>query len=434
MPKKAAELSAIRVRDIRQPGMHFVGGVAGLALQVLPSGGRSWVLRVRIGGKRRDMGLGGFPDVPLAQAREAARRARDKIKNGIDPIEEARQAREVLRRAVQNAITFQDVAETYIDQQAPGWKNPKSAAQWRASLKAYAYPLIGSKYVRDITVQDVLAVVEPIWTTKTETASRVRQRMDKILGAAIARGYRPHPNPAAWDDNLENILPARGRVIKKQKQPSLPYTQIGEFMAELRKREGDGAAALEFAILCASRSGEVRGATWQEIDWNERTFTIPSERMKMDREHRVPLSTAALAVLERQWEAACAESPHGKPDPKTLIFPSASGTEVSDATLNAVIKRMNEGVAKWLDKDGRAAVQHGFRSTFATWRQDRTNFPEELGEIALAHSKDDKSAAAYQRGEMLEKRRKLMQAWADYCSKIERPAKVVEFGKRKEAA
>ncbi len=433
MPKKAEELNALAVKRITQQGMHFVGGVAGLALQVLPTGGRSWVLRVRIGGKRRDMGLGGFPDVPLADARDAARKARSKIKEGIDPIAEAKQARDQLRRAVDNAVTFREVAESYITQQAPAWKNVKSAAQWRASLKAYAYPVLGNKVVRDITVHDVLAAVEPIWAEKTETASRVRQRIDKILGAAITRGYRSHPNPAAWGDNLENILPARARVKKRSNQPALPYALIGEFMAELRKREGEGAAALEFAILCASRSGEVRGATWQEIEFDNRAFMVPPERIKMGREHRIPLSPAALAILERQREAACAQSPDGKPDPKGFIFPAASGAELSDAALNAVIKRMNERDAKWRDKDGRPAVQHGFRSTFRTWAAERTNFPSDIAEAALAHSPDNKVVAAYQRGDVFEKRRALMHAWADYCARVETLAKVVEMPKRQVA-
>ena len=435
MPKKAKELVSLSVSRLTAPGLHFVGGVAGLALQVLPSGGRSWVLRVRIGGKRRDMGLGGFPDVPLASARETARRARDKIKGGIDPIEEQRKARELLRLQQSNAVPFRQAAEAYIDTHEPSWHNAKHAQQWRNSLRTHAYPIIADVLVRDIELPHVLSVLEPIWRTKTETATRVRGRIERVLDWATIKGHRNGLNPARWKAHLENVLPAPGRIAKAEHHPALPFTEAGAFMEELRKERGTGARALEFGILCASRSFEIRGLTWCEIAFDVKVWTVPAERMKMKREHRIPLANAAVKILEDQWNVACALSETGEPEASAHVFPAPRGGMLSDATLNAVISRMNEGEkARWVDQKGRQVVQHGFRSSFRDWASETTNYPREAAEAALAHANPDKVEAAYRRGDLFEKRRTMMTDWAAYVSKVEKRAKVISMQSKRAVA
>lgn len=416
MPKKATELGPLAVSRLSEAGLHFVGGVAGLALQVLPSGGRSWVLRVRVGGKRRDMGLGGYPDVPLADAREAARAARSKIRHGIDPIEEARSARALLKLAQANAVPFKSATTAYIETHEPSWRNAKHAQQWRNSLTTHAYPHIGDMLVRDIDLPQILNVLEPIWRTKTETATRVRARIEKILDWCTTRGYRDGLNPARWKGHLENLLPAPSKIAKEEHHPALPFAEIGAFVAELRKHSGVGARALEFGILTAARSGEIRGATWGEIDLDERVWTISAERMKMKREHKVPLADAAIQLLLALRAEAAALIGRTEPAPTALIFPAPRGGVLSDGTLNAVMKRM-----------GVAAVQHGFRSTFRDWCSERTNYPNEVAEMALAHSISSKVEAAYRRGDLFEKRRHLMADWAKYLGTIEKAAQVIEL-------
>lgn len=422
MPKKAPELSPLAVNRLTTPGLHFVGGVAGLALQVLPSGGRSWVLRVRIGSKRRDMGLGGFPDVTLAQARDAARAARAKIRDGVDPIEEARKARALLKLAQANAVSFRDAAAAYIETHSPGWANAKHAQQWTNTLTAYAFPHIGDMLVRDIGLTHVLNVLEPIWRTKTETASRVRSRMECVLDWATTKGYREGLNPARWRGHLDNLLPAPGKIAKEKHHPALPVSDAGAFMAALRLREGMGARALEFGILTAARSGEIRGATWGEINLESREWYVPAARMKMKSDHRVPLSDAAVDLLKALLPNAGDgdKAPTLRSD--ALVFPAPRGGMLSDATLNAVIGRMNEETEKprWVDpRDGRQVVQHGFRSTFRDWAAERTNYPNEVAEMALAHAVGNKVEAAYRRGDLLDKRRQMMEDWAAFCALIE---------------
>lgn len=397
MGRKAKELSPLEVsRDLKAPGMHFVGGVDGLALAVAPSGARSWILRVMVGGKRRDMGLGGFPDVTLAGARTAAREAKDKIRKGIDPIEEARAARSTLAAARASALTFEQAASAYLTVRDAEWKNAKHAAQWRNTLETYAYPVMRGILVRDIESSHVLRVLEPIWLEKTETATRVRGRIECVLDWAMARGYRPKgDNPARWRGHLDKLLARPGKVAKVEHHAALPYANAAEFLAELREIGGMGARALEFTILTAARSGEVRGATWDEIDRAEAVWTIPGERMKAGREHRVPLSPEALAILEALPRiGGC-----------NLVFPSAKGSPLSDMTLTAVLRRM-----------GRSITVHGFRSTFRDWAAERTNYPRDVAEMALAHAIGDKVEAAYRRGDLFEKRRRMMREWAKFCS------------------
>lgn len=404
MPRKAEELGPLAVSRLVEPGLHFVGGVPGLALQVVPSGARTWILRMLVAGRRRDMGLGGFPAVTLAQAREAAREARAKVRDGIDPIEKSRAARSKLQAELAAALTFDQCAAKFIKAHAPGWSNPKHAQQWTNTLQTYASPVLGSLLVRDVELSHVLAVLEPIWHAKTETASRVRGRMEQVLDWATARGYRHGLNPARWRGHLDKLLPAPSKVAKVEHHDALPVGDVGAFMVKLRAAAGMGARALEFAILTAARSGEVRGARWDEIDMTAAVWTVPAERMKAGKEHRVPLSAAALALLERLPRM------EGCP----LVFPSARGGMLSDMTLSAVLRRMKL-----------EAVPHGFRSTFRDWAAERTHYPREVAEMALAHAVGDKVEAAYRRGDLFEKRRRLMDDWAAFLARVEQRGAVV---------
>ncbi len=409
MPKKAKERSAIEVSRLTAPGLWSVGGVAGLHLQVLPTGARSWVLRVVVGNRRRDMGLGGYPDVPLAQAREKAREARELIRQGVDPIERQRALLSAMKAAAAAALTFDQCCDAYIAAHEAGWKNAKHGQQWRNTLKAYASPVMGALMVRDVALPHVLAVLEPIWRTKTETASRLRSRVELVLDWATARGYRDGLNPARWRGHLDKLLPAPGRVAKSDHHAALPVAEVGAMMRRLRAADGTGARALEFAILTAARSGEVRGATWPEIDLDAKVWTVPAERMKAGKEHRVPLSDAAVALLE------------SLPREKGIdyVFPAPRGGQLSDMTLTAVLRRLEV-----------PAVPHGFRSTFRDWAAERTNYPREAAEMALAHTIGDKVEAAYRRGDLFEKRRLMMADWATFCAKPEGKASVIPMGRK----
>ena len=391
-------MAPIAVSRLNDPGLHFVGGVAGLALQVLPTGGRTWILRATIGGKRRDMGLGGFPDVTLAGAREAARKARELIRDGKDPIVEARAAASALRASRAKDVTFEEAARSYIAAHEAGWRNAKHAQQWQNTLATYAYPVIGSLLVRDVEVAQVLAILEPIWTTKTETATRLRGRIEHVLDWAIARGHRDSLNPARWRGHLDKLLARPSKVAAVEHHAALPFTQLGSFMGRLRVAKGTGARALEFAILTAARSGEVRGATWAEIDLNAAIWTVPGNRMKMGRQHRVPLSPPAIALLKALPRMAGTD----------LVFPAPRGGSLSDMTLTAVVRRMNV-----------IAVPHGFRSSFRDWTSERTNYPRDVAEMALAHAIGDKVEAAYRRGDLFQKRRRMMSDWAIFCGRAE---------------
>jgi integrase len=415
MPKKAKEKTALAVSKIKRPGMHFVGAVSGLALQVLPTGGRTWILRVQVGDRRRDMGLGGYPDVPLAEAREAARRARARIRAGVDPIDEARAARSALKASAARQSSFKAEAESYIADNEAGWKNEKHRAQWRSSLEQYAYPKIGALLVQDIQTTHVLDILKPLWRKKTETASRLRGRIELILDAAKAQGRIPDPwtNPARWRGHLDKLLPKRSKVAAIKHYAALPFDQMGTFMPKLRAVDGMGARALEFAILTAARSGEVRGAAWSEIDLDAKTWVIPGERMKAGREHRVPLSRAAVTLLKSLPRMAGAD----------LVFPAPRGGMLSDMTLGAVMRRMDVG-----------AVPHGFRSTFRDWAAERTAYPNEMAEMALAHAVGDKVEAAYRRGDLFEKRRRMMDDWSAFIAKQDAGGKVVSIGRARKAA
>ena len=397
MVRKAKELGALEISRLVTPGLHAVGGVSGLSLQVTPRGTRSWVLRVMVGGKRREMGLGGYPDVTLAGAKEAARVARAQINDGIDPLAERVSKRSALAAAVAATMTFKDAAMSYIVAHESGWKNAKHAAQWRTTLESYAFPVIGKIAVSDVDTAHVMRVLEPIWLSKTETASRLRGRIESVLDWATVREFRKGDNPARWRGHIEHLLPARADVQKTTHHPAMDYREVGEFMAKLRQQEGIGARALEFAILCASRSGEVRGAVWSEIDLQAAVWTIPANRMKAEREHRVPLTDGALALLN-----ALPRTPD-----TDLVFPNNKEAVLSDMTLTAVLRRM-----------GVPVTAHGFRSTFRDWAGETTAYPREVIEHALAHQLKDKAEAAYARGSLFDKRRRLMADWEKFCSEV----------------
>lgn len=338
------------------------------------------------------MGLGGYPDVTLAQAREQARQARNLVSEGKDPILLREQAQSALLAERAKALTFEEAARRFIEAKAPEWTNGKHSAQWTSTLEAYAFPEFGKVLVRDVGQDHVLRALEAIWITKTETASRVRGRIEAVLDWARARGLRDGENPARWRGHLDKLLPKPGKVAKVQHHPAMLATEVPSFYEQLRHKQGQSAAALRLLILTAVRSGELRGATWAEFDLDARVWTIPASRMKAKKTHRVPLSDAAVALLREQT----------KLEGCNLVFPGKQGRPLSDMALTAVMRAFE------LD-----AVPHGFRSTFRDWVSDHTTFPGELAEQALAHAISSKVEAAYRRGEQLEKRRELMQAWSD---------------------
>lgn len=391
MPAIAKPLSALEIRRLIMPGLHPVGTVAGLRLQVKISGAKSWILRTTIGTRRAELGLGGYPAVTLAQATERAREALHKIRMGTDPLAERRAKRAVIE------WTFQRTAAAYIEAHKTGWKNAKHLSQWENTLAAYVYPKIGAKHVRDVTKADVLDVIEPCWSTKNETMVRVRSRIELVLAYAMQREYRPEGlNPARWRGNLDSALPKPSKVNEREHFEALPIDDMPQFMQRLRAAVGTSAKALEFSILTASRTGSVRMASWSEVNLDNRIWTIPKEHMKSGRAHRVPLSEDAISLLRD-----CSRS-----DEVDLIFPGASGEKpLSDMSLTAVMRRF-----------GLTAVPHGFRSTFSDWCAERTSTPAEVREMALAHAIGDETEEAYRRGDLFDKRRHLMALWADFIS------------------
>jgi integrase len=315
----------------------------------------------------------------------------------IDPLKKREAENSAKKLEAARSITFEQCAKAYVEAQTAGWRNAKHAQQWTNTLATYVYPTFGSVAVAEVDVAMIMKALEPIWTAKPETAGRVRGRIEAVLDWAKARGYRDGENPARWRGHLSNLLPARMRVRAVKHHAALPYAEIGSFMADLRTKEGTAAAALEFLILTAARTGEVIGARQSEIDFRVRIWTVPAERMKGKRQHRVPLSSAAMKVLERA-NAAGSE----------FLFPGlTAGQGLSNMALLKVLERINRG----------DVTVHGFRATFKAWATERSNFPRELVEAALAHVPEDKTEAAYQRGDMLEKRRRLMSTWAEFCAK-----------------
>lgn len=392
MARLVNKLSNLRVTNLTEPGWYCDG--AGLWLQVSPSGSKSWVFRYTLSKKRHHMGLGSVRDVSLAEARQLVRDCTLKLRSGGNPLRERQVEVIAQRAALARQMTFDDCARAYIKAHRSSWRNAKHIAQWESTLATYASPVFGVLPVQEVDTAMVVKVLEPIWNTKTETAVRLRGRIEVILDWATVSKFRGGDNPARWKGHLDHLLANPNKVAPVKNFPALPWAEAPAFMVELRKREGVTARALEFAIYTAARWTEVRKATWTEVDMAKKLWIIPAERMKGGREHRVPLPSAVLDLL------TTLETTNG------LIFPGRRENPISDMSLTAVMRRMGRG----------EITVHGFRSTFRDWCAEYSlnSFPREICEHALAHKLPDKVEAAYQRGDLLDKRRKLMEAWALY--------------------
>ena len=406
MSRTIGKLTALAVDRAKRRGYYGDGG--GLFLQVSASGAKSWVFRFKEFGRLREMGLGPTHTVSLAEARQKALECRKLRLDGRDPIEIRKTARAQARLDAAKAITFKECAERYIASHKAGWRNAKHAAQWPSTLGTYVYPIFGSLPVHAVDVGLVMKTLEPIWTAKPETASRVRGRVESVLDWATSRGYRQGENPARWRGHLENLLPKKAKVHRVEHHAALPYAEVGTFMVELHLQEGIAARALGFAILTAARTGEVIGARWSEINLESRLWAVPAERMKGGREHRVPLSEATIEVLD-----AMKTIRHGD-----CVFPGGrAGRPISNMAMLMLLRRMGRG----------DLTAHGFRSSFRDWAAERTGFPTEVAEMALAHAVGDKVEAAYRRGDLFQKRRQLMDAWARFCADPVPAGRVLRF-------
>jgi integrase len=379
----------------------------GLYLRVTEDGNKNWVYRFMLNGRPRWMGLGPLALYGLQEARQKAVDARRLRHEGIDPIETRRAVRARERLDAAKAMTFSQCAEAYLTAHRAGWRNAKHAGQWEATLATYAEPIMGALPVQAIDTALVMKALEPVWREKPETASRLRGRIEAILNWARVRGYRDGENPARWRGHLDHLLPARSKVRKVEHHAALPYAALPGFLVSLREQEGIAARALEFAILTAARTGEVLGARLDEIDTAAKVWTIPADRMKAHKEHRIPLSVRAFEILE---DVKQADGEH------LYFFPGAKlGKPLSNMAFLMLLRRMKRA----------DLTAHGFRSSFRDWAAERTGFPGEVAEMALAHSISGKVEAAYRRGDLFEKRRKLMEAWAQFCAAPAADAKVV---------
>jgi integrase len=411
MPAKAKELTALQVSRLQHAGngknkTYAVGGVDGLLLQITKNGGRSWVLRATVGNKRRRIGLGSYPTVPLAMARERARQAHDAILNGVDPVEDRKAKRTALIAAQKRNLTFAEAMEKYLAGKLEEFKDEKFRKQWRSSLDRFAVPVIGDMAINDLDVDDVKRVLEPIWLTKNVTATRLRGRMEGVFAWAKVGGYYKGDNPAKWSGNLDAILPKPGAVAKSKNFAALKIDDAADWFADVRSRDGTATRALEFLAMTACRSGEVRGAVWSEIDFEKKVWTIPAERMKARRDHRVPLTAEMVALLEKlpRFEGV------------DYVFPAVRGGMLSDMAISACMRRINEARdGGYVDaRTGKAAVPHGLRSTFRDWAAERTSYPAEMAELALAHNVGNAVERAYRRTDLFEKRRQLMADWTAF--------------------
>jgi integrase len=397
MARIIGKLTALKVDKANRPGMYGDGG--GLYLRVTNDGAKNWVFRFMLNSRPRWMGMGPLHTVNLAEARRRAGQHRLRRHDGIDPIEARRAERLQARLDAAKAITFKECADGYIKAHRAGWRNAKHADQWEATLATYAEPVIGQLSVQAVDTALVLKVLEPIWTAKPETAGRVRGRIEVILDWAKVRGFRTGENPARWRGHLDKLLPARGKVRRVEHHAALPYAELPGFLVALGEQEGIAARALEFTILTAARTGETIGARWTELDLLDKTWTVPAERMKAGREHRVPLSPRTVAILEEMQ--AHRHSDEG------FVFPGGKpGKPLSNMAFLMLLRRMDRG----------GLTAHGFRSSFRVWTAERTHFPAEVAEMALAHTVSDKTVAAYNRSDLFERRRKLMQQWATFCT------------------
>lgn len=414
---KGGRLTVAKVKSAG-PGKYHDRTGTGLLLRVDPNGARFWIQRITVYGKRRELGLGAWPVVTLADAREAALENKRIAYHGGDPLAERRRARDIL--------TFADAVDRYLASKLDEFKNEKHKKQWRSTLDAYARPVLGSMPVRAIAVADVLRVLEPVWTSKTETASRLRGRIEQVLAWATVAGHREGDNPARWRGNLDQLLPKPSKVADSGNQPALSLRDAPRWWAALRERDGMAARALEFLALTAARSGEVRGMTWDEVttEGGEAIWTIPAARMKMGKTHRVPLSAQAVALLEKLPRL----------DGSLYVFFAPKGGSLSDMALSAAMRRLQEadvraGGVGYLDTENRRpAVPHGLRSTFRQWAAEQ-GFPSDMAEIALAHARDSEVERAYQRSDLIERRRAMMAAWAGYLAREDRQGNVIRLDK-----
>ena len=398
MARTLNRLTAREVATATQPGMYADG--AGLYLRVA-RGGKSWVLRYMLDGNAREMGLGALAKVGLGDARKKAAKQRLMLADKVDPIERRKAERREKKTETARTMTFDDCAAAYIKAHEASWRHPKHHQQWTNSLARHVSPAFGRVPVGSIDIGMVMHVLGPIWAKTPETASRIRGRIESVLDWAKSCGFREGENPARWRGHLSNLLPRPSKVRAAKHYAALPYAEIGPFMSQLRSRNGVAAAALEFLILTAARSSEASGARWDEIDWATRMWTIPASRMKGAREYRVPLSEAALAVLNRM-----------KATEGTFIFPRDPARGLGKMALLKQLKRMGYG----------GLTVHGFRSSFRDWAAERTNFPSEVAEMALAHAVGSKVEAAYRRSDLFDKRRRLMETWATFCAAREQKA------------
>jgi integrase len=392
-----------------EPGYHGDGG--GLYLQVAPAGSKSWIFRFALAGRRREMGIGSFPSVSLAAAREAASKARALVKAGKDPIavREAEKAHARLQAA--RGVTWNKAVDQFLKAHLSSWRNPKHRQQWRNTLDTYAKPVFGGLAVAEIGTPEVTKVLDPIWQEKPETASRVRGRIERILDWSKVRGYRTGENPARWRGHLDKVFPPRAKLRKVRHHAAVPIDDLPAVYENLTKANGIAAKALRFTILTAVRPGETTGGTWPEVDRKAALWTIPAHRMKADKEHRVTLSKEALAILEEMAEL------------RTGLFIFPGHKEKRPLSLTALSKALKAA-------GGGTATVHGMRSTFKDWASERTSFPSEVSEMALAHSIGDKVEAAYRRGELLKKRAAMMQQWATFVRTPQR-GNVVSIGSRR---
>jgi integrase len=405
LPRPIHKLSQLAIgRAVKRKCTLNDGG--GLYFVSRPPNGASWMFRFSRHGKDRWMGIGQFPVVALIDARRRATDARRLLIDDIDPIDHRRQQRTQTKLELAKRMTFAQCAAQYISSHKVAWRNSKHRAQWASTLATYAYPVIGTLPIARVDTSLVMKVLQPIWATKPETAGRLRGRIEAILNWATASEFRTGPNPARWRGHLDHLLPARSKVARVKHHAALPFDDIPAFMNELREQEGVAACALEFLILTATRTGEVLGALWSEIDLKNKAWTIPATRMKSRKEHRVPLSPRAQEILEDLKRETSEE--------RTFIFVSKKTKKpLSNMAFSMLLRRMKRS----------DVTAHGFRSTFRDWCAERTNFAHEVAEMALAHAINSKVEAAYRRGDIFEKRRRLMLAWSDYCCGADATAK-----------
>ncbi|WP_350296283.1 tyrosine-type recombinase/integrase [Limnohabitans sp. Rim8] len=416
MPKIAKELSALEVKRLNTPGWHAVGGVAGLLLQIRPptqpaaAMPRSWILRMRIGGQRQPVGLGSYPQVSLAEARDQAKKLSAEAKSGVNLVAKKRAQRSSMIAAATKNKTFKECAEAYMEAHASDYTNDKHRKQWASTLESYAYPVLGRILVSDISMRHVLDVLMQdtkhrngdkgkLWHIKAETAKRLLDRIRTVLDYATVNEYRSGNNPATWKGYLDTQLPAPRGLKQTKHQPAVPYTLVGDFMSKLRSNNSTSARALEFLVLTAVRSGSVRSATWDEIDLDKKLWTIPAAHTKAKREHKVPLPNQAVSLLSNLPKMAGT----------ALLFPNPKGKVLSDMALSQLMRGMRERGELPIE-----GVPHGFRSTFRDWAAEQTNYPDEIRKAASGHAVGDAVKEAYQRTDLLEKRRHLMTEWASF--------------------